>query len=147
MRYLLDTNTCIQYLSERSASVVAKVNKLEEGEAVVCSVVKAEMLYGALRSRNPERTSDEQRGFFALFDSLPFDDAAAEHYARVRADLSARGTPIGANDLIIAAIALANDLTLVTHNTREFERVLGLRTEDWEADSDPSSSSAETTSS
>jgi tRNA(fMet)-specific endonuclease VapC len=63
---------------------------------------------------------------------VPFDDRAGEEYAKVRADLAAKGTPIGPNDLLIAAIALANGLTLVTHNTTEFSRVLGLRLEDWE---------------
>jgi tRNA(fMet)-specific endonuclease VapC len=63
---------------------------------------------------------------------LPFDDAAAEAYGRLRAELARRGTPIGPNDLMIAAIALAHDLTLVTHNTAEFSRVSGLRLEDWE---------------
>ena len=66
------------------------------------------------------------------FDSLPFDDAAAEAYGRLRAELARRGMPIGPNDLMIAAIALAYGFTLVTHNTSEFSRVPGLRLEDWE---------------
>lgn len=140
MRYLLDTNTCIQYLNGRSPSIKAKLKSLGEGEALICSIVKAEMLFGALRSRSPEQTTGEQRELFAIFASLPFDDAAAEHYARIRADLSAKGTPIGANDLLIAAIALAHNLILVTHNTREFERVVGLRYEDWEVDGEPTTS-------
>ncbi|HEV3257827.1 MAG TPA: type II toxin-antitoxin system VapC family toxin, partial [Gemmataceae bacterium] len=63
--------------------------------------------------------------------SLPFDDAAAAHYAPLRADLESKGTPIGPNDYQIAAIALANNVTLVTHNTQEFSRVVGLFLEDW----------------
>ena len=66
------------------------------------------------------------------FVSVPFDDWAAEEYAKVRADLAAKGTPIGANDYLIAAIALANGLTLVTHNTGEFSRVVGLTLDDWQ---------------
>lgn len=78
---------------------------------------------------------DKQRSFTERFTSLPFDDVAAEHYARIRADLARAGTPIGPNDLLlIAAIALANALTLVTHNMREFGRVVGLKIEDWEAE-------------
>jgi tRNA(fMet)-specific endonuclease VapC len=68
---------------------------------------------------------------FQQFESLPFDDAAAAVYGRIRADLTVQGTPIGPNDLIIPAIALANNLILVTHNTREFARVAGLVLEDW----------------
>jgi tRNA(fMet)-specific endonuclease VapC len=68
----------------------------------------------------------------APFASLPFDDRAAEHYGRIRADLTARGDLIGPNDLLIAAIALAHNLILVTHNVREFSRVGGLLWEDWD---------------
>ena len=73
-----------------------------------------------------------QRAFFARYRSLPFDDSAAETYGRIRGDLESRGTPIGAMDLLIAAIGLANNLTVVTHNLREFSRIAGLRTVDWE---------------
>ena len=74
-----------------------------------------------------------QRAFFARYVSLPFDDAAAEKYGSVRADLEVRGQLIGANDLLIAAVALAHDVTLVTHNTSEFSRIRDLKLEDWEA--------------
>lgn len=132
MKYLLDTNTCIRYLNGRSVSIATRLHQLEEGEAVICSVVKAEMIFGALRSQRVERTLSEHQAFFHLFELLAFDDAAAGHYGRVRAKLSASGTPIGGNDLLIAAIALANGLTLVTHNTSEFQRVPNLQIEDWE---------------
>jgi tRNA(fMet)-specific endonuclease VapC len=137
MKYLLDTNTCIRYINGRSQSVADKINVLEEGDAVVCSVVKAELFFGALRSQNPIKTMAGQRQFLSLFISLPFDDAAAEHYGQLRADLTSKGTPIGGNDLLIASIALANGLTLITHNTREFARVVGLKIEDWEAGDAP----------
>ena len=69
---------------------------------------------------------------FADFTSVPFDDNAARRYGEIRSDLAREGTPIGPNDLIIAAIASVHDLTLITHNTREFNRVTGLNLEDWE---------------
>lgn len=72
-----------------------------------------------------------------MHKSLPFDDAAAERYAGLRAGLEKVGTPIGPNDMLIAAIALANDVTVVTHNVREFSRVPGLRVEDWESEPQP----------
>ena len=133
MKYLLDTNTCIRYMNGRSQSVADRLNALDEGEAVVRSVVKAELFFGALRSQNPAKTLAGQRQFLALFDSLAFDDAAAETYAQIRADLTSKGTPIGGNDLLIAAIALVDGLTLITHNIREFERIPGLKIEDWES--------------
>jgi tRNA(fMet)-specific endonuclease VapC len=98
----------------------------------LCSVVVAERLFGALRSRDAARNRAEVQKFVAGLVSLPFDDRAAAEYARIRADLIARGLVIGPNDLLIAAIAVANGLTLVTHNTGEFSRVVGLWLEDWQ---------------
>lgn len=133
MMYLLDTNTCIGYLSGRASGVVRKMETLPVDAIAVCAVVKAELFYGAMRSVDPERALSEQQLFLNQFVSLSFDDRAAVVYGRIRAALFAAGTPIGPNDLLIAAIALAHSLTLVTHNTREFQRVSGLRIEDWEA--------------
>jgi tRNA(fMet)-specific endonuclease VapC len=134
MKYLLDTNTCIRYLNQRSERVTARFKAENERDIVVCSVVRAELYFGAMKSSQPDVTMTKQRSFTERFTSLPFDDVAAEHYARIRADLARAGTPIGPNDLLIAAIALANALTLVTHNMREFGRVVGLKIEDWEAE-------------
>ncbi|MGA1284531.1 MAG: PIN domain-containing protein, partial [Prochlorothrix sp.] len=75
---------------------------------------------------------EAERLFLAQFVSFPFDAACSEIYGNIRANLAGLGTPIGANDLLIAAIALANELTLVTHNIREFSRVPELQVEDWE---------------
>jgi len=134
MKYLLDTNTCIRYLNRRSIAVVNRLHNTPESEIAVCSVVKAELYFGAMKSQNREHTIQGQRVFVARFISLPFDDAAADYYAVIRADLAQKGTPIGGNDLMIAAIALANGLILITHNTREFGRVSNLQIEDWETD-------------
>jgi tRNA(fMet)-specific endonuclease VapC len=98
----------------------------------LCSAVKAELLYGAAKSNLAERTLARLKIFFDVFTSLPFDDRAAAAYGNIRAELEKHGTPIGPNVLMIAAIALANRLTLVTHNQREFGRVATLKLEDWE---------------
>jgi tRNA(fMet)-specific endonuclease VapC len=132
MHYLLDTNVCAMYLNGRSASVRDRILSTPSDEMAVCSVVKAELFYGAMRSNNPDRTLERQQNFLGRFVSLPFGDEAALIGGRVRAHLASSGTPIGSYDLLIATIALANNLTLVTHNTREFERVDGLQLEDWE---------------
>lgn len=134
MKYLLDTNTCIRYLNHRSQAVTDRFHKTNERDIVLCSVVKGELYLGALKSQTPEITMRKQRDFADRFISLPFDDSAALHYAQIRATLELAGTPIGSNDLMIAAIALANHLTLVTHNMREFERIPALQIEDWERD-------------
>jgi len=96
-------------------------------------VVKAELLYGARKSAHPAKVLQALRRFFAPLTSLDFDDAAAEEYGRIRADLERAGMPIGGNDLQIAAIARSRDATVVTHNIGEFSRVVGLRVEDLES--------------
>jgi len=132
MIYLLDTNTCINYLNGRSERVKQQIEMKHPDDIVLCAVVKAELFYGAMKSSRPESNLIKQKKFAAQFVSLSFDDRAAEEYGRIRAQLEKRGTPIGPNDLLIAAIAVANGVTLVTHNLREFEKVEGLRLEDWE---------------
>ena len=89
-----------------------------------------------MQSNDPTRTLRVQQRFLAQFVSLPFDDQASMIHGRIRAQLASAGTPIGPYDLQIAAIALGNNLTLVTHNIREFRRVEGLGCEDWEAEGD-----------
>lgn len=101
-------------------------------EIVLCSIVKAELLYGARHSRRVEDNLRLLNHFFTPLASLPFDDRCAEEYGLIRAQLAAQGSLIGPNDLMIAAIARAHDTTLVTHNIREFSRVAGLRLTDWE---------------
>ncbi len=132
MRFLLDTNTCIRYLNGRAPAIRTHLAAVPLAQIAVCAPVKAELYYGAARSQDPTRSLARQEAFLRVFVSLAFDDHAARFYGRIRADLAARGTPVGANDLLIAAIALAAELTLVTHNTSEFGRISGLALEDWE---------------
>jgi len=132
--YLLDTNVCILYLKGKSSSVNQHLKSLKRENITVCSIVKAELFYGSLRSNNPKKALQVQQTFLNQFISFPFDDRCALIYGRIRAQLADAGTPIGSNDLLIAAIAVANDLILVTHNLREFSRVPGLKLEDWEID-------------
>ena len=129
MRYLLDTNVWIHYLKS-AAPVEDRLRQTPARDIAVCSVVWAELLHGARKyGRREERVAKVERTL-SPFRSLPFDDAAARRYADIRDALETRGAIIGPNDLLIAAIALANDLTLVTSN-HEFSRIEGLRTEDW----------------
>ncbi len=132
MIYLLDTNTCIQYLTGRSSQIIAKFKTVPRQDIAMCDVVKAELYYGAYKSSRLQRNLALYELFFNQYVSLPFDGNAAAIYGRIRANLEALGTPIGSYDLQIAAITLANNLILVTHNISEFRRVEGLRIEDWE---------------
>ena len=132
MTYLLDTNVCIRYLNETESPIRSRMEGLSPDDVAVCSVVKAELFYGASKSQSPEETRAKLMEFFGGMTSLTFDDAAAETCGEIRASLAKQGTPIGPYDVQIAGIALAHGLTLVSHNTREFSRVPGLRIDDWE---------------
>jgi tRNA(fMet)-specific endonuclease VapC len=131
MTYLLDTNACIEHLRSKGTSKVSKRLVAQPPNTVfLCSIVKGELLAGIHRVRQQQLARAEVDKFFGVFASVPFDDAAAEHFGRVHASLYARGTPINAADLFIAAIALARDLIVVTHNLSDFNRIPGLRIED-----------------
>ncbi|QSV52544.1 MAG: type II toxin-antitoxin system VapC family toxin [Dolichospermum sp. UKL201] len=132
MIYLLDTNTCIIYLKGKNIHLKEKLDSISISEISVCSIVKSELFYGAMRSAKPESNLKLQQGFLDKFVSLPFNDEAAIIFGNIRAELTSKGTPIGGYDLQIAAIALANNLILVTHNTREFSRIPQLQLQDWE---------------
>jgi tRNA(fMet)-specific endonuclease VapC len=132
MTYLLDTNVCIHLLNERHPVILQHFLQHSPADIALCSVVKAELLYGARRSQRIEANLQLLKTFFAPLRSLHFDDECAEHYGQIHADLLTQGKPIGPNDTLIAAIARAHDATLITHNSSEFSRVPGLRMEDWE---------------
>ena len=129
--FLLDTNTCVEYLRNRNAGVVSRIQSHNPADMSLCSIVVAELFYGAHKSPNPAKNLTLLQQFAAPLASIPFDDRAAEQYGRIRSELERRGTPIGPNDTLIAAIAVAGGLTLVTHNTTEFSRLSSLNLEDW----------------
>lgn len=131
MSYLLDTNICIALLKGSEKAFIKKFQEAEPSSFYLCSVVKAELFYGAHKSERVNQNLELLEKFFAQFRSIDFNDEAAEFYGITRALLSKAGTPIGANDLLIASIAQVNRLTLITRNLREFSRVPGLRCEVW----------------
>ena len=131
MAYLLDTNACIQILNGHPATVTA-LRARAPGDLRLCSIVISELSYGAHNSRNAGANLVRLRQFCAPYQSLPFDDRAADECGQIRATLRKQGRPIGPIDVLIAAIARVNDLVLVTHDTAEFSRVPGLRIEDWQ---------------
>ncbi|MEL6353009.1 MAG: type II toxin-antitoxin system VapC family toxin [Cyanobacteria bacterium J06627_28] len=130
--YLLDANVCVRFMNGTSANVARNFNRCHSKSIVVCSIVRAELLYGARHSRQIEKNLLRVKEFLKPLPSLPFDDACAEEYAKIKSELSRKGNLIGPNDLLIAAIALAHDIILITNDTREFSRVRNLRLEDWQ---------------
>ena len=131
--YLLDTNVCIHLLNQKHLGILQHFQQHSPAEIALCSIVKAELLYGARHSQRVQDNLQLLAKFFAPLVSLPFDDRCAEEAGLIRADLAGQGNPIGPNDLLIAATARAHDAVLITHNSGEFSRVTGLRMEDWEA--------------
>jgi tRNA(fMet)-specific endonuclease VapC len=131
--YLLDTNVCIRFVNRSNHGVVVRMSKLGPDALRMSVVTVAEMLNGALRSPRSAENLRTLREFRDTIASVPFDDDAAEHAGRIRAELAGRGRQIGWNDVLIAATARAQQMTLVTHNLSEFSRVEGLRVEDWES--------------
>ena len=132
MTYLLDTNVWITVLRRPTSSLAARFRSLAPADIRVCSVVVAELRHGRLRSAKPAANRSLVDALLAPYVSFPFDDPAADRFVAIRHHLETMGQPIGALDLQIAAIALSNGCTLVTHNTSEFSRVPGLTLEDWQ---------------
>lgn len=130
MKYLLDTNMCI-YAQKGLPSVLEKLREnLQEGLAI-SSITLAELEYGVQASASKEKNTVSLLKFLAIAEVLPFESGAAAEYGKICAELRKKGTPIGTMDMLIAAHAKSENLIVVTHNTREFERVEGLHLEDW----------------
>ena len=129
--YLLDTNFCVDVIKGTSVLGMCRLRGHDPEEIFLCSIVKAELRYGARLSSRVAENLRLLEDFFVPFLSVPFDDACTEYYGQIRADLRRAGNMIGPNDLMIAAIAKTHDLTLVTHNIRDFSRVVGLKIDDW----------------
>ena len=133
MNYFLDTNTCVYYLKGSYPLIDRRLRLTSHQRIKIPSTVKAELLYGAQKSIRRDKVLASLEKFLFPFEVVPFGDACADHYAQIRADIERNGHPIGANDLIIAAIVRADGGVLVTHNVDEFSRVKGLAIQDWTA--------------
>lgn len=130
-RYMLDTDICSYIMRRSNHALLKRLAKVPVSDVCISVITKSELLYGVEVS--PKRRQDEAAltAFLRFVEVLDFPDQASPHYAKLRADLKARGTMIGANDLLIAAHARSLSLTLITNNTREFRRVRDLSIENW----------------
>ena len=131
MKYLLDTNICIFVINNRPETVRRKMQGIAVGEIGISSVSVSELAYGVAKSAQIDRNQAALDKFLMPLEILPYDENAAKGYGTIRAHLESKGTPIGPMDLMIAAHALALNLTVVTNNVREFRRIPGLKVEDW----------------
>jgi tRNA(fMet)-specific endonuclease VapC len=130
LRYLLDTNICTYVIKRRPESLLVRFNE-NASHLAISAVTLAELLHGAEKSSQPQRTLSVVEDFCSRLDVLNYGTKAAQHYGQIRSALERRGTPIGVNDLHIAAHARSEGLTLVSNNLRVFERVDGLLYENW----------------
>jgi tRNA(fMet)-specific endonuclease VapC len=128
---LLDTNICIYLIKQKPPQILAKFNRYTLDDLGISAISVAELQYGVQKSRFPAQNQAALEQFLLPLNIVDFDYAAAIAYGRIRAQLEAHGTPIGAMDLLIAAQALSANLTIITNNTREFSRIPSLRVLNW----------------
>ena len=133
VRYLLDTNICIYIRQKKPPEILRRFEKLGPGEAAISVITYGELLYGAEKSSHRTAALERLRELVLFLPALPLPDAAGNAYGKIRADLESKGELIANNDLWIAAHAIAERLTLVTNNEREFRRVAGLKIQNWAA--------------
>ncbi|HPY40997.1 MAG TPA: type II toxin-antitoxin system VapC family toxin [Thiolinea sp.] len=131
MKYLLDTNICIYLIKEKPHEVLARFTTLKSSQVFISAISVFELYFGVEKSQAPKRNLAALEQFLRPMTVLDFTPKDAKQAAKIRADLQRKGTPIGAYDIQIAATALAQGLTVVTNNTSEFERVVGLKLENW----------------
>ena len=131
MKYMLDTNVCIHIMKNKPLSVMHRFRQHRAEDVCISSITYAELSYGINKGQHREQNQLALSTFLAGIQILPFDSLAAVSFGRLRMDLESVGKPIGVMDMMIASHALSQGLTIVTNNTREFERVPGLTVEDW----------------
>jgi len=132
VKYLLDTNVCIQILKGDSDRIKSKIATIPNEKISIPSVVRYELFYGAYKSNNQEKTLSRIIEFLDTFDTAEFNDDVAQVCGKIRASLEKKGKPIGPYDLMIAATAMKNDFVLISNNTREFHRIENIKLEDWQ---------------
>jgi tRNA(fMet)-specific endonuclease VapC len=132
MNYLLDTDICICIIiNKKPPAVLKRVQSKQPGQIAISTITLAELEYGIVRSRYPDRNRIALLEFLFPFVILDFDQMASVEYGRIRSLVESKGRPIGPMDLLLAAQAKAHHLVLVTNNEKEFARINGLRIENW----------------
>ena len=127
---MLDTNIVIYVIKEKPIEVLETFNRYA-GQMAISAVTLSELLHGVEKSAQPERNRRAVEDFVSRLEVLEYGNKAASHYGEIRADLERQGKPIGVNDLHIAGHARSEAMILVTNNQKEFDRVDGLRVENW----------------
>ena len=131
MIYMLDTNICIYIIKQKPKEVIDHFKKMKENDICISSITYSELLYGAEKSSNVKKNLLALTMFLSNIEILPYDENASSKYGLIRAELEKDGKPIGPLDMLIAAHAKSLNIKLVTNNVKEFERIKGLKIENW----------------
>ncbi len=131
MEYFLDTNICIYIIKKSPESIIKKFKSLRMGAIGISTITLAELRFGVANSLHKQKNQAALDEFISPIETVPFDDLAANHYGEIRSELQKKGIPIGPLDMMIAAHAMSLNVTLVTNNTKEFNRIAQLKVENW----------------
>jgi len=131
MRYLLDTNICIYLIKKHPSEILARFRQHSPQDVAISTITLFELQYGVEKSQYRQRSEDALAKFLLPLNLIYLDYSSAIEAAAIRAQLERKGMPIGPYDLLIAGLARSRDMTLVTNNTKEFERIVGLDLENW----------------
>jgi tRNA(fMet)-specific endonuclease VapC len=131
IRYMLDTNICIYLIKRKPVKVFNRFSKLKVGQICISVITHSELEFGVSNSFHVEQNREALSEFLAPIDILDYPSGASAYYGALRADLKRKGTPIGANDMLIAAHAIHSGLVLVSNNVKEFRRIKNLAVENW----------------
>ena len=129
--YFLDTNTCIYFLNGTHEKIKNKILSTPPAQIQIPIIVKAELLLGAYKSKKKQSNIEKVENFLQPFEIIPFEDMMSYIYAEIRNEIEKKGTIIGPNDLFIASIVKYHNGVLITNNIKEFERVKGLKIDNW----------------
>jgi len=131
MDFLLDTNICIYIIKNQPISVIEKFRSISIGNIGISSITLAELQYGVMKSSNQEKNQNALNNFLVPLEIIGFDYFASVEYGKIRAILEKKGTPIGPLDMLIGAHAISLGITLVTNNHKEFNKIEGIKIENW----------------
>ena len=131
MNYLIDTNICIYIMNQRPPELVQKFKKFEIGQIGISSITVSELNYGVAKNQQKKSNTKRLEEFLTPFVILPYDENVSKYYGTIRSHLESQGNVIGPMDMLIAAQAISENLTLVTNNEKEFQRIDSLKVENW----------------
>ncbi len=131
MMFLLDTNICIYIMNDHPPQVIQKFREIGVGNVCVSSITVSELQYGVYKSKQIKKNMKRLDEFLRPFEIIPYDESASIQYGQIRSHLEKKGNVIGPLDMLIAAHALSEKLTLITNNEKEFKRVKSLKVENW----------------